>query len=104
MLGHIVGSLAQIMFEEQFQKIMGRKKVEKMIDALRNQYSVRGFERMGALICRGFAANPLPFVAVEKVSDISEKLEGLITGDSCTEHSSKPYSKKFDNDGRHHER
>ena len=28
-LGYIVGSLAQIMFEGQFQRILGRKKVEK---------------------------------------------------------------------------
>ena len=32
-LGYLVGSLAQIMFEGQFQRIIGRKKVEKMVEA-----------------------------------------------------------------------
>ena len=74
-LGYIVGSLAQIMFEGQFQRIMGRKKVEKKIEALRDHYIVCGFGRMGALICREFAAKPLPFVVVEKMHDVIEKLE-----------------------------
>jgi len=74
-LGYIVGSLAQIMFEGQFQRIMGRKKVEKRIEALRNHYIVCGFGRMGALICREFAAKPLPFVVVEKTPEVIEKLE-----------------------------
>jgi voltage-gated potassium channel len=74
-LGYIVGSLAQIMFEGQFQRIMGRKKVEKQIEALRNHYIVCGFGRMGALICREFAAKPLPFVVVEKTPEVIEKLE-----------------------------
>lgn len=73
-LGYIVGSLAQIMFEGQFQRIMGRKKVEKRIEALRNHYIVCGFGRMGALICREFAAKPLPFVVVEKTPEVIEKL------------------------------
>lgn len=74
-LGYIVGSLAQIMFEGQFQRIMGRKKVEKRIEALRDHYIVCGFGRMGALICREFAAKPLPFVVVEKIADVAAKLE-----------------------------
>ncbi|MEA5115392.1 MAG: potassium channel protein [Geobacteraceae bacterium] len=74
-LGYIVGSLAQIMFEGQFQRIMGRKKVEKQIDALSDHYIVCGFGRMGALICREFAAKPLAFVVVEKIPQVIEKLE-----------------------------
>ncbi|MRR34245.1 potassium channel protein [bacterium] len=74
-LGYIVGSLAQIMFEGQFQRIVGRKKVEKRIEALLDHYIVCGFGRMGALICREFAAKPLPFVVVEKNPEVLEKLE-----------------------------
>lgn len=74
-LGYIVGSLVQIMFEGQIQRIVGRKKVEKKIEALRNHYIVCGFGRMGALICREFFAKPLPFVVVEKDTDVIEKLE-----------------------------
>jgi voltage-gated potassium channel len=65
-IGYIVGSLAQIMFEGQFHRIIGRKKVEKSISALHDHYIICGFGRIGALICKEFAAKPLPFVVVEK--------------------------------------
>ncbi len=74
-IGYTVGSLAQIMFEGQFQRIFGRKKVEKKIEALRNHYIVCGFGRIGSLICREFAAKPLPFVVIEKSAEVLPKLE-----------------------------
>ena len=73
-LGYIVGSLAQIMFEGQFQRIIGRKKVEKKIEALNDHYIICGFGRIGALICREFAAKPLPFLVIEKHPEVHEKL------------------------------
>lgn len=74
-LGYIVGSLAQIMFEGQFQRILGRKKVEKQIEALREHYIICGFGRIGSLICKEFKANGLRFVIVEKSIDTVEKLD-----------------------------
>ena len=74
-LGYIVGSLAQIMFEGQFQRIIGRKKVEKQIEALKDHYIICGFGRIGSLICKEFNANGLPFVIVEKSADSIEKLD-----------------------------
>ena len=74
-LGYIVGSLAQIMFEGQIQRIMGRKKVEKMIDALKDHYIICGYGRIGSLICKEFKANDLKFVIVEKSIETIEKLD-----------------------------
>jgi len=74
-LGYIVGSLAQIMFEGQFQRIIGRKKVEKKIDALRDHYIICGFGRIGSLICKEFKTNGLDFVVVEKEHETLEKIE-----------------------------
>ncbi len=74
-LGYIVGSLAQIMFEGQIQRVIGRKKVEKKIEALRGHYIVCGFGRIGSLICREFFSHKLPFVVVEKHAETLEKLE-----------------------------
>ncbi|GLI38081.1 NAD-binding protein [Geobacter hydrogenophilus] len=73
-LGYIVGSLAQIMFEGQIQRIIGRKKVERKIEALHDHYIICGFGRIGALICREFAAKPLPFLVIEKHPEVHEKL------------------------------
>ena len=74
-LGYIVGSLAQIMFEGQIQRIMGRKKVEKRINALTGHYIICGFGRIGSLICKEFHSNHLPFVIVEKDNDTILRLE-----------------------------
>jgi voltage-gated potassium channel len=73
-IGYIVGSLAQIMFEGQFQRIIGRKKVEKKIDALIDHYIICGFGRIGALICKEFAAKPIPFLVIEKHPEAHDKL------------------------------
>ena len=73
-LGYIVGSLAQIMFEGQLQRIIGRKKVEKKIDSLQDHYIICGFGRIGQLICKEFAAKPIPFLVIEKHPEAHEKL------------------------------
>lgn len=74
-IGYIVGSLAQIMFEGQIQRVMGRKKVEKMIEKLTDHYIICGYGRIGSLICREFTSNKLSFVVVEKNMETTEKLE-----------------------------
>jgi voltage-gated potassium channel len=74
-IGYIVGSLAQIMFEGQFHRIIGRKKVEKAIAALQDHYIICGFGRIGALICKEFAAKPLSFVVVEKDTATIDRIE-----------------------------
>ena len=75
-LGYIVSKLAQTMFEGQFQRFLGRKKVEKSIEELRDHYIVCGYGRIGSLICKEFAAKPVPFVVVETSPAVLEKLEG----------------------------
>ena len=74
-IGYIVGSLAQIMFEGQFHRIIGRKKVEKAIAALEDHYIICGFGRIGALIAKEFSAKPLPFVVVEKDTGVFDRLD-----------------------------
>jgi voltage-gated potassium channel len=74
-IGYTVGSLAQIMFEGQFRRVIGRKKVENAIAALDGHYIICGFGRIGALICKEFAAKPLPFVVVEKDAEAIGRME-----------------------------
>jgi voltage-gated potassium channel len=74
-LGYLVSSVAQLMFEGQIQQIIGRKKVEKKIDALSGHYIICGFGRIGSMICRELAANDVPFVIVERNTDVVEQIE-----------------------------
>lgn len=88
---YLVGSLAQLMFEGQIQRIIGRKKVEKRIDGLKGHYIICGFGRIGSMICRELAANGVPFVIVERSTEVLERLEderylwlkGEATMDEC---------------------
>jgi len=87
-LGYTVGSLAQIMFEGQLQRIIGRKKVENRIRSMKNHYIICGYGRIGSLICKEFAAKPMPFVVVEKDPGIVEKLSDhylVIHGDATND-------------------
>ena len=74
-LFYTVGKIAQVMFEGQFQRFFGRMKVEKQIESMRDHYIICGYGRIGSLICREFAAKPVPFVVVENKPEVIEKLE-----------------------------
>jgi voltage-gated potassium channel len=74
-LGYTVGKLVQIMFEGEFQRFLGRRKLEKSIEVLRDHYIVCGYGRIGSLICREFTAKPIPFLVVESNPGVIEKLE-----------------------------
>ncbi|HWR72677.1 MAG TPA: potassium channel family protein, partial [Nitrospirota bacterium] len=74
-LFYTVGKIAQVMFEGQFQRFLGRMKVEKRIESMKDHYIICGHGRIGSLICREFAAKPIPFVVVESNPSIIEKLE-----------------------------
>lgn len=73
-LFYTIGKIAQIMFEGQFQRFLGRMKVEKRIESMKDHYIICGHGRIGSLICREFAARPVPFVVVESDPSIIEKL------------------------------
>jgi len=74
-LFYTVGKIAQVMFEGQFQSYFGRLKVEKQIESMRDHYIICGYGRIGSLICREFAAKPVPFVVVENSPAVIEKIE-----------------------------
>lgn len=74
-LWYTIGKFAQIMFEGQLESFIGRKKLEKQIESLKDHYIICGYGRIGSLIAREFAAKPVPFVVVESNPAVLEKLE-----------------------------
>lgn len=74
-LGYLVGKTAQIMFEGQFQRFLGRQKVEKKIESMHGHYIICGYGRIGSLICKEFAAEQVDFVVIESHPDVIAKLE-----------------------------
>src|SRR5574341_2391610 len=74
-LWYTIGKFAQVMFEGQFQRFLGRRKVEKRIESMKDHYIICGFGRIGSLICKEFSAKPVPFVIVENNPGVIEKQE-----------------------------
>jgi voltage-gated potassium channel len=65
---------SKIVLEGQLDRIMGRRKVEKEIGKLRNHYIVCGYGRMGRVITREFRKKPVPFVVVERDTEIFKSI------------------------------
>ncbi len=71
---YAAGSVIQFMVDGQLGQLVGRRKMNKQIDHLRDHYIVCGFGRIGQLICKEFQARPVPFVVVEKNAHLCERL------------------------------
>ncbi|MEW6616357.1 MAG: potassium channel protein [Thermodesulfobacteriota bacterium] len=88
---YIVGSISKMMVEGEIIRILGRRKLEKQIQALKNHYIICGCGRIGSLICKELAtsAKPLPFVAIDNDPKVIEKIESenylYIQGNSIDE-------------------
>src|SRR5262245_66649910 len=58
--------IARDVVEGGLQQSLGRRRVQRRIDALSNHFIVCGYGRMGRSVCRELAAKPVAYVAVDK--------------------------------------
>jgi len=86
---YVLGSFAQIVIEGQVNEIIGRKRLEKQIQALKNHYIVCGCGRMGSIICRELRNRPVDVVAVDNDEQAIKKMEAegfwVVWGDATEE-------------------
>lgn len=61
---------AKIVLEGEIRDILGRKRLSKKIESLKNHYIVCGFGRMGSIICKEFMQSKAPFVVIEGNPDV----------------------------------
>ena len=74
-IAYTIGSMVQFMVEGQLQKLLGRKKLQKKINNLKDHYIICGYGRIGRLVARDFAAKPLPFIVVEQDPEHCRRLD-----------------------------
>ena len=88
-VAYLISRIAGVVVEGEIRKFMGRKKLEKAIQNLKNHYIVCGYGRIGCYICHQFKAEGLPFVLIERDEQVIQGLEeeGLvyIKGDATDE-------------------
>lgn len=71
---YALGIVVKFVVEGQLTKIMGRSRMEKLLDKLKDHYIICGYGRVGGYVCREFKARKVPFVIIEKDSENIESL------------------------------
>ncbi len=85
----VFGSATQLIVEGELRKFLGRRKVEKRIEKLRDHYIICGYGRIGKLICKELWKKSVPFVCIERNQESARRAEEegylCINGDATEE-------------------
>ncbi|MCX7636047.1 MAG: potassium channel protein, partial [Syntrophales bacterium] len=72
---YAIMTFSETIVEKQVSAVMGKGKIKKMIENLRDHYIICGCGRIGYLIAKELAYYKVPFVVVEKNPDVLERIE-----------------------------
>jgi len=75
LLTYTLGQVAKVFVEGELRRILGRRKLEKQIAALRDHYIVCGYGRIGAIIVHELMADRIPLVVIEQDPARIEELD-----------------------------
>lgn len=87
-VAYLVRQLAGAIVEGEIRRLMGRRKLEKAINRLKDHYIVCGYGRIGSYICEEFRDEGLPFVVIEREEKVIQGMEEgqvYIRGDATDE-------------------
>jgi len=70
-----IGLLTETMVEARFKVLMGRGKLDKMINKLQNHYIICGCGRIGYLICKELQNEKFDFVVIDSSHEVILKIE-----------------------------
>jgi len=59
---YIAAAVVQFMVEGRIRIILGRRRLEKKIDRMKNHYIVCGYGRIGRVLCKNLKRKPLDLV------------------------------------------
>ncbi|MEJ2638732.1 MAG: potassium channel protein [Desulfosarcinaceae bacterium] len=86
---YVVGAMMQFMVEGRIRHILGRQRLDRKINRLRNHYIVCGYGRIGQVICRKLLSESVALVVIEnnpsRVEVIDEDRLLYIIGDATDE-------------------
>jgi len=88
---YTVALITQQMIEGEIQRVFGRRRMQRTIDAMQGHVIVCGFGRIGRMVCRELQAKPMPFVVVEQdeaaVRRADEENYAVVVADATQEES-----------------
>lgn len=86
---YVVGAMMQFMVEGRIRHILGRQRLDRKINRLRNHYIVCGYGRIGQVICRKLLSESVALVVIEnnpgRIEAIGEDRLLYIIGDATDE-------------------
>jgi voltage-gated potassium channel len=86
---YVAASVVRFMVEGRIRAIMGRRRLDRKIDRLKNHYIVCGYGRIGRILCQTLLHKPVDLVVIEKSPDLIPVLEGdrvlFIQGEATSE-------------------
>jgi len=74
-VAYLVGLFSRAMVEGSLERIMGRHKLEKQINQLRDHYVICGYGRIGRAIVKELDAGRVPVVIIESNPAIIQRIE-----------------------------
>jgi len=86
---YIVGALAKVVVEGEIQEALGKRKIRRHVQKLKDHYIICGFGRLGGIIARQLSHAKIPLVVVENNPEVIAKLEAqgydFVAGDATRE-------------------
>jgi len=86
---YVAGAVVQFMVEGRIRIILGRRRLDKKIDRLKNHYIICGYGRIGKILCKMLSRKPIDLVAIEKHSELTPVMDAnkilYISGDATDE-------------------
>ena len=86
---YVAAAVVQFMVEGRIRIILGRRRLDRKINRLKNHYIVCGYGRIGRVICRNLRRKPLDVVAIDKNPELIPLMDqdGIlyVTGDAADE-------------------
>jgi voltage-gated potassium channel len=75
---YALGVAARVILEGEIREILGRKRLSKKIENLKDHYIICGYGRMGSIICKELMHSKSSFVVVEGDSEIVSTMDADI--------------------------
>lgn len=72
---YIAGAIVQFMVEGRIRAVLGRRRLERKIDQLKNHYIICGYGRIGRILCKNIRRKPLDLVVIEKNQELISAMD-----------------------------
>ena len=63
---YVAGVVIQFMVEGRMRTILGRRRLDKKIDRVKDHYIICGYGRIGRVLCKNLQRKPIDLVVIEK--------------------------------------